>query len=154
MERTADRCTVHFRYDFHQFTPSDARSRPPSLILFSLGVCDLSMKAGMFLIVIALAIGLRAAVAGLSSAEYRAGIREATERYRGDCTEIVHLIVCEEASSSDPTLISDTPAVCLRDCNPFPLESFVLGSVSLSPATPNQAMELTATRLTFTLSDD
>ena len=37
MERTADRCTLHFEDDFHTFTPSDARSRSPSLILFSLG---------------------------------------------------------------------------------------------------------------------
>jgi hypothetical protein len=36
MERTADRRTVHFRDDFHTFTPSDVRPRPPSLILFSL----------------------------------------------------------------------------------------------------------------------
>ena len=37
MERTADRCTLHFRDDFHTSTPRDARPRPPSLILFSLG---------------------------------------------------------------------------------------------------------------------
>src|SRR5438046_6967572 len=36
MERTADRRTLHFSDDFHTFT-SDARPRPPSLILFSLG---------------------------------------------------------------------------------------------------------------------
>ena len=36
MERTADRRTLHF-YDFHTFTPSEARPRPPSLILVSLG---------------------------------------------------------------------------------------------------------------------
>lgn len=28
-------------------------------------------------------------IAGLTSADYQAAIREATERYRGDCTEIV-----------------------------------------------------------------
>ena len=38
MERTADRRTLHFSDDFHTFTPSDARPRPPSLSLFSLGV--------------------------------------------------------------------------------------------------------------------
>ena len=37
MERTADRCALHFRDDIHTLTPSDARSGPPSLILFSLG---------------------------------------------------------------------------------------------------------------------
>ena len=36
MERTADRGTLHSRDDFHSSTPSDARPRPPSLILFSL----------------------------------------------------------------------------------------------------------------------
>jgi uncharacterized protein (TIGR00369 family) len=35
MERTADRCTLDFRDDFHTSTPSDVRPRPPSLILFS-----------------------------------------------------------------------------------------------------------------------
>ncbi len=40
MERTADRCAFTFRDDFHTFTPSDARPRPPSLIFFSLdGEC-------------------------------------------------------------------------------------------------------------------
>jgi hypothetical protein len=38
MERTSDRCTLHFCDDFHTSTPIDARSRPPSLILFSLGL--------------------------------------------------------------------------------------------------------------------
>ena len=46
MERTpkafasklADRCVLHFWDDFQTPTPSDARSRPPSLILFSLGL--------------------------------------------------------------------------------------------------------------------
>ena len=36
MERTADRSARHISDDFHPSTPSDARSRPPSLILFSL----------------------------------------------------------------------------------------------------------------------
>jgi hypothetical protein len=36
MERTADRCALHFQDDFDIFTASDARSRPPSLILVSL----------------------------------------------------------------------------------------------------------------------
>jgi hypothetical protein len=36
MKRTADRRTLHFLDDFPTSTPSDARSRPPSLILFSL----------------------------------------------------------------------------------------------------------------------
>src|SRR5262245_41768465 len=36
MERTADRCTLHFRDDFYTSISSDARSRPPWLILFSL----------------------------------------------------------------------------------------------------------------------
>ena len=43
MEQTADRCTLHFRDDFHTFIPSDARPRPPSLILFSLGPGQPSM---------------------------------------------------------------------------------------------------------------
>src|SRR2546421_703693 len=38
MERTADRCKLHFCDDFHIPTPSDTRYRPPSLILFSLGL--------------------------------------------------------------------------------------------------------------------
>ncbi len=38
--RTAVRST--FCDDFHTSTPSDARPRPPSLILFSLGACDSS----------------------------------------------------------------------------------------------------------------
>ena len=38
MERTADRRTLHFGNDFYTPTPSNARSRPPSLILFSLGL--------------------------------------------------------------------------------------------------------------------
>jgi hypothetical protein len=37
MERTADSHTLYFYDDFHAFTPNDARSRPPSLVLFSLG---------------------------------------------------------------------------------------------------------------------
>src|SRR5882762_2064017 len=37
--RTAVRCT----FDFHTFTPSDARPRPPSLILFSLGLTHSAM---------------------------------------------------------------------------------------------------------------
>jgi hypothetical protein len=36
MERMADRCAPHFGDDLHTFAPSEARSRPPSLILFSL----------------------------------------------------------------------------------------------------------------------
>src|SRR5467141_9105 len=36
MGRTSDRCALHFRDDFHTFTPIGARPRPPSLILFSL----------------------------------------------------------------------------------------------------------------------
>jgi hypothetical protein len=36
MERTADRCVSTFWDDFHIFSPSNARSRQPSLILFSL----------------------------------------------------------------------------------------------------------------------
>jgi hypothetical protein len=36
MERTADSCALTFSDDFHTFTPSGARPRPPSLILFSL----------------------------------------------------------------------------------------------------------------------
>jgi hypothetical protein len=36
MERTADRRTLHLWNDFHISTPSDTRSRPPSLILVSL----------------------------------------------------------------------------------------------------------------------
>jgi len=36
MERTADRYALHFLDDFQTSTPSDALSRPPSLILFSL----------------------------------------------------------------------------------------------------------------------
>jgi len=42
MERTADRCTLHFRDDFHTSTSTDARPRPPSLSLFSL---DLGVKS-------------------------------------------------------------------------------------------------------------
>jgi hypothetical protein len=38
MERTADRCAPHFRNDFHTSTANDTRRRPPSLILFSLGL--------------------------------------------------------------------------------------------------------------------
>src|SRR5437660_12421049 len=38
MERTADRRALHFSDDFHTPTPSDALRRPPSLILFSLGL--------------------------------------------------------------------------------------------------------------------
>jgi hypothetical protein len=37
MERTADRGTAPFGDDFHTATATDARARPPSLILFSLG---------------------------------------------------------------------------------------------------------------------
>src|SRR5207253_9139623 len=40
MERPADRRTLHFCDDFHTFTPSDARPRPPSLISFSLDVAS------------------------------------------------------------------------------------------------------------------
>jgi hypothetical protein len=36
MELTADRFEITFRDDFNTATASDARSRPPSLILFSL----------------------------------------------------------------------------------------------------------------------
>ena len=36
MERTAAPLCVHISDDFHTSTPSGARSRPPSLILFSL----------------------------------------------------------------------------------------------------------------------
>ena len=42
MERTADRRAFQFGNGFHTFTPSDARPRPPSLILFSLDVMTLS----------------------------------------------------------------------------------------------------------------
>src|ERR1700682_261652 len=38
MERTPDRCALHFSHDFNTHTPSDPRRRPPSLILFSLGL--------------------------------------------------------------------------------------------------------------------
>ena len=37
MERTGGPLCAHFRDDFHSSTARDARSRPPSLILFSLG---------------------------------------------------------------------------------------------------------------------
>ena len=44
IERTANRRTLHFLYDFHTFTSSDARSCPPSLILFSLDVDASSLR--------------------------------------------------------------------------------------------------------------
>jgi hypothetical protein len=48
MERTADRCTLHFGDDFHTFTPNDARSRPPSLILVSLGLMTPASNAAPY----------------------------------------------------------------------------------------------------------
>src|SRR3954469_3790493 len=59
MERTADRRSLHFRDDFHISNSSDARSRPPSLILFSLGLMtSLLIRCALLLVfVISTALG-------------------------------------------------------------------------------------------------
>ena len=91
--------------------------------------------------------------AGPSSADYQAAIREATERYRGDCTEIIHTIVYEEASFQVEGM-PDMRPVCLFGCNPFPYEPFLLMPESLRRATPNPSMQLTPSRTAFTFSHD
>jgi hypothetical protein len=121
------------------------------------------MKSSLLVAIVALA--LRCAMAAPWSADYQAAIREATERYRGDGTGIISIIVYEEVFFSEPSGLSDSPPVCIALHNPFPYEPFVLGrlhrlngigpsSVSLQRFTPNHPMQLTATRFTFTLFDD
>jgi hypothetical protein len=51
-QRTADRRALHFLDDFHTSTASDARSRPPSLILFSLDVEALFMRELGFILLV------------------------------------------------------------------------------------------------------
>ena len=57
MERTSVRRALHLLDDFHTSTPSNARSRPPSLILFSLDL----MKTGLPLLLFWIAAFLMSA---------------------------------------------------------------------------------------------
>ena len=116
------------------------------------------MKSSVLLPLIASGAFVAICIAGPSSADYQAGIREATERYRGDFGGTISMVVYEEASFGGP-------AVCLAGCNPFPYQPFVLrhaakladidaNSVTLQRFTPNQSMQLTPSRTAFTFYHD
>ena len=75
---------------------------------------------------------------GLSSADYQAGIREATERYRGDCVEGVFA----EGVYFYGSLTRDICEKYLAVFSEFPFTRAFVDSV-----TSNQALQLTAGRL-------
>ena len=84
--------------------------------------------------------------ADLRSADYQAGIREATERYRGDLTEGVIVIEREYFHGSFS-----------RDIGDSYLKTFAAFHFTLSQmprCTPNQSMQLTPSRTVFTFHDD
>jgi hypothetical protein len=103
------------------------------------------MKRSSFLALIAV-LPLRLSAADLSSADYQAAIREATERYRGDCTERT---VVTERYSFHGSLSGD---ICDKYLHTFDALQFTL---SLLPHfTPNPAMQLTPSRTEFTFHND
>ena len=105
--------------------------------MFSLDVVAILMKLPVSLALIAV-FPLQLMSTGLSSADYQAGIREATERYRGDCVEGV--LVTERVYFYG----SFTRDICekyLAVFSEFPFTRAFMDSV-----TSNQALERTADR--------
>ena len=99
------------------------------------------------------------AALGQTVVDYQAAIREATEAYRGDCTELSGVVVRRELFVGSIDRMFQSPGVCVFGCGFFPHERLRLDhSEQLNPAsqpfglqrfTPNQAMQLTATARSF-----
>jgi hypothetical protein len=104
-----------------------------------------SIKAG--LIIAASAVFLRTPLiaAGPTSADYQAAIREATERYRGDCTETT----VRERFYRYGSFTRDLADKYLRAFDDYPFTRSLLHAL-----TPNPAIQLTPSRTAFTFDHD
>jgi len=88
---------------------------------------------------------LRAIGSGPTSADYQAAIAEATERYRGDCIQLIPT----DRQYFDGSVTRD---LCEEYLAVF--ADFEFTRSLLQTATPNPAMQLTPSRTAFTFHHD